>query len=82
MIEIEHILHQEPLGIQHRDEQFIDPLPDALAHRNVFRLSEEQDAGPQSLARQTSPRQGSSQPPSINSTTTPLFIFAMLAVGA
>jgi len=38
MIEIEHILHQEPLSIQRRDEQFIDPLPDALAHRNVLRL--------------------------------------------
>ena len=38
MIEIEHILHQEPLGIQRRDEQFIDPLSDALAHRNVLRL--------------------------------------------
>jgi hypothetical protein len=36
MIEIEHILHQESLGIQRRDEQFIDPLPDALAHRNVL----------------------------------------------
>ena len=33
---------------------------------------------PQSLAPETSPHQRSSQPPSNNSTTTPLFILAML----
>jgi hypothetical protein len=34
LIEVEHILHQEPLGAKLRDEHFIDPLPDALAHRD------------------------------------------------
>ncbi len=34
MIKIEDILDEESLGRQRRDEDFIHPLADALAHRN------------------------------------------------
>jgi hypothetical protein len=36
MIEIEHILDQEPVSVKHRDEKFVDPLPDTFADRNVL----------------------------------------------
>src|SRR5437879_4445808 len=38
MIEIQHILDQEPLGRERRHEEFIDPLPHALAYGHGFRL--------------------------------------------
>jgi hypothetical protein len=34
MIEIQHILDQEVVGIKGGDEQFVDPVTDALAHRH------------------------------------------------
>jgi hypothetical protein len=34
MIEIEHIFDQEPIGRECRNEEFVDPLSNALAHRN------------------------------------------------
>jgi hypothetical protein len=36
MVEIEHIFDQEPLGRQVGDEKFVDPLPNALADRNLL----------------------------------------------
>ena len=36
LLQIEHILHQKPLGTKPRDEQLIDPLPDALPHRDLL----------------------------------------------
>jgi hypothetical protein len=36
MVEIKHILNQEPIDGQRRDEELVDPLTHTLAYRNVL----------------------------------------------
>jgi hypothetical protein len=38
MREIQDILDQEPVSVKRRDEEFVDPLPDTFAYRNILGL--------------------------------------------
>jgi len=36
MIQIQDILDQEPVSVKRGDEEFVDPLPDTFAYRNIL----------------------------------------------
>jgi hypothetical protein len=80
MIEIQHILGEKSIGVKSRNEQFIDPLIDTLAdfYEFVGRSEMPGDNHPSGAGK---PSSRLSQPPSNSSTTSPVFMLVIRAVG-
>jgi hypothetical protein len=73
MIEIQHILDQEVVGIKGGDEQFVDPVTGLPGAGARCRVTITRAAG--------NPSSRGSQPPSNSSMTSPVLRLVTLAVG-
>jgi len=81
MIEIQHILDQEPVDVEGGDEEFIDPLTNTFAHRNSLPCCRGAMSGHNHTDTRQALAEVGSQPPSNSSTTSPVFMRVTLAVG-
>jgi hypothetical protein len=81
LVQIQEILGEKPVRVQIANEEFIDPLPHALAHLHLLVWGRSGMASHDHADDVSKPSATSSHPPSKSSTTSSVFMLLTLAVG-